>query len=70
MKVLLDEGYNVTAGVLNVLDTDFETCDFLKIPVVAEAPFSPITEKTNKANIDLCAKIWNSRRDFGSFRLW
>ena len=33
MKILLDEGYNVTAGVLNILDTDFETAQFLKIPV-------------------------------------
>jgi len=33
MKILLEEGYTVTAGVLNVLDTDFETAEFLKIPV-------------------------------------
>ena len=51
MKILLDEGYSVTAGVLNVLDTDFETAQFLKIPVATEAPFSPITEKTHKANL-------------------
>jgi iron complex transport system ATP-binding protein len=51
MKILLDEGYNVTAGVLNVLDTDFETAEFLKIPVITEAPFSPITEKAHKANL-------------------
>jgi len=51
MKILLDEGYSITAGVLNVLDTDFETAQFLKIPVTTEAPFSPITEKTQKANL-------------------
>jgi iron complex transport system ATP-binding protein len=56
MKVLLDEGYSVTAGVLNVLDTDFETAEFLKIPVTTEAPFSPITEKTHKANLDMISK--------------
>jgi len=56
MKVLLDEGYSVTAGVLNVLDTDFETAQFLKIPVTSEAPFSPITEKTHKANLDMIRK--------------
>jgi iron complex transport system ATP-binding protein len=56
MKVLLDEGYSVTAGVLNVLDTDFETAQFLKIPVTTEAPFSPITEKTHKANLDMISK--------------
>jgi len=56
MKVLLDEGYSVTAGVLNVLDTDFETAQFLKIPVTTEAPFSPITEKAHKANLDMIRK--------------
>jgi iron complex transport system ATP-binding protein len=56
MKILLDEGYSVTAGVLNVLDTDFETAQFLKIPVTTEAPFSPITEKTHKANLVMISK--------------
>jgi cobalamin transport system ATP-binding protein len=56
MKVLLDEGYSVTAGVLNILDTDFETAQFLKIPVTTEAPFSPITEKTHNANLAMIGK--------------
>jgi iron complex transport system ATP-binding protein len=56
MKILLDEGYSATAGVLNVLDTDFETAQFLKIPVTIEAPFSPITEKTHKANLEMIRK--------------
>jgi iron complex transport system ATP-binding protein len=56
MKILLDEGYSVTAGVLNVLDTDFESAQFLKIPVTTEAPFSPITEKTHKANLEMINK--------------
>ncbi len=56
MKVLLEEGYSLTAGVLNVLDTDFETSELLKIPVVTEAPFSPITEKSNKANLKMIDK--------------
>jgi iron complex transport system ATP-binding protein len=56
MRVLLDEGYSVTAGVLNVLDTDFETAQFLKIPVTTEAPFSPITEKTHNANLLMMGK--------------
>ena len=53
MKILVDEGYNVTAGVLNVLDTDYETAQLLKIPVVSEAPFSPITEEAHKANLEM-----------------
>jgi len=56
MKILLDEGYSVTAGVLNVLDTDLETAQFLKIPVTTEAPFSPITEKTHKANLEMISE--------------
>ncbi len=56
MKILVDEGHSVTAGVLNVLDTDFETAQFLKIPVTTEAPFSPITEKTQKLNLSMMSK--------------
>jgi iron complex transport system ATP-binding protein len=56
MKILLEEGYSVTAGVLNVLDTDFETAEFLNIPVASEAPFSSITEKTQKANLAMISK--------------
>ena len=56
MKILLDEGYSVTAGVLNVLDTDFETAEFLNVPVTTEAPFSPITEETQKANLAMISE--------------
>src|SRR5271157_3469562 len=56
MKALQEEGYRLTAGVLNVLDTDFETAEFLSIPVISEAPFSPITEKTRIANFDQMTK--------------
>jgi iron complex transport system ATP-binding protein len=56
MKSLTDLGYNVTAGVLNVLDTDFATAQYLKIPVATEAPFSSVTEKAQKANLDMIRK--------------
>ena len=56
MKILLEEGYSVTAGVLNALDTDFETAEFLNIPVTSEAPFSSITEKTLKDNLAMINK--------------
>jgi len=56
MKILLEEGYTVTAGVLNILDTDFETAELLKIPVVTEAPFSPITKQAHNANMDMIDK--------------
>lgn len=52
LKTLLDEGFNVTAGVLNMLDTDYEACDLLNIPVVTEAPFSFITERLYEENLE------------------
>lgn len=56
MKVFLEEGYSVTAGVLNVLDTDFETAQFLNVDVTSEAPFSSITEKARKATLDMISE--------------
>jgi iron complex transport system ATP-binding protein len=56
MKILTDSGYNVTAGVLNVSDTDFATAQYLKVPVTAEDPFSPVTEKAQKANLTMISK--------------
>ena len=56
MKLLKDEGYFLTAGVLNLLDTDQETAQLLKIPTVSEAPFSPITEEAYAANLKMISK--------------
>lgn len=56
MKILKDEGYSVTAGVLNLLDTDYETAQMLRIPTTNEAPFSPITEDAHQANLKLINK--------------
>ncbi|MDI6902229.1 MAG: heme ABC transporter ATP-binding protein [Methanocellales archaeon] len=53
MHTLLERGYQVTAGVLNVIDTDHETHQHLGIPIVSEAPFSPISCETHKANLGL-----------------
>jgi iron complex transport system ATP-binding protein len=56
MKALQEEGYTITAGVLNVLDTDYETAQFLNIPVLSEAPFSPITDKSQMDNLNMMTK--------------
>jgi len=56
MNLLSYEGYQLTAGVLNVLDTDHETAKSLDISIVSEAPFSPISKETHKANLNLIAK--------------
>jgi len=53
MRLLAEEGWEATAGVLNVLDTDHETAQMLGIPVVSEAPFSPITEEAYSRNFEL-----------------
>lgn len=56
MRILVDEGYDVTVGVLNVLDTDYDTARMLEIPITGEAPFSPITEESHRANLKMIYK--------------
>lgn len=53
MKALLDQGFAVTAGVLNVLDSDFENANDLHISTVAEVPFAPISESAHGENLRL-----------------
>ncbi|MEA2035006.1 MAG: ABC transporter ATP-binding protein [Euryarchaeota archaeon] len=43
MYLLKNKGFLVTAGVLSVNDTDYETAMLLDIPVVSEPPFSSVT---------------------------
>jgi len=56
MHVLAANGYIVTAGVVNLLDTDYEVAKLLNIPVVTEAPFSPITQEAFQAHLTLVDK--------------
>ena len=56
MKILTDEGYYVSCGVLNLLDTDQDTARLLNISTTNEAPFSPITEESYKANLLMIRK--------------
>jgi len=51
MKMLLEHGYKVTAGVLNILDTDYEGACMLGVDVIVEAPFSPITNESHEVNL-------------------
>jgi len=53
MTKLVREGWSVTAGVLNILDTDHEAAQTLGIPIVSEAPFSPITKEAYEENLRL-----------------
>ena len=56
LKDLIEKGYEVSAGVLNVMDSDLEKADFLDIEVVTEAPFSSITYDSHKKNVELIKK--------------
>jgi len=56
LKNLVEMGYQVTAGVLNVMDSDLEKADFLDIEVVTEAPFSSITHESYEKNLELIKK--------------
>ncbi|MBU5437857.1 ABC transporter ATP-binding protein [Tissierella sp. MSJ-40] len=47
---LYDEGFNLTLGVLNVGDSDWQHGKSLMIPMVEEAPFTGISEKTYNKN--------------------
>jgi len=51
MRELWDRGYEVSAGVTNVFDADFETATLLNVPLVGEAPFSPITDESYRKNL-------------------
>lgn len=50
---LLDAGFSPSAGVVNVLDSDFETARDLRIPVVSEIPFSQVSDDSHLQNIEL-----------------
>ena len=51
MRALVDSGYSVTVGVLNVLDSDHECATDLHIPIVAEVPFAQISDEMHAENL-------------------
>ena len=53
MRELADAGYEVTAGVLNALDTDEETGRELGLSMAVEAPFSPVGDEAHAENLEL-----------------
>jgi iron complex transport system ATP-binding protein len=55
MQVLHEKGFVVSAGVLNILDTDHDCASMLAIAIVSEAPFSPISDKAHEENIKMIA---------------
>ncbi len=53
MRELVDAGYDVSAGVLNALDTDEETGRELGLRMAVEAPFSPVSDEAHAENLEL-----------------
>ncbi len=56
MVKLITMGFRVSAGVLNVFDTDYQTAKDLGVEVVGEAPFSEIGENAHEANLKMAEK--------------
>jgi iron complex transport system ATP-binding protein len=53
MRELVDAGYEVTAGVVNALDSDEVTGRELGLQMAIEAPFSPIGDVAHEENLAL-----------------
>jgi iron complex transport system ATP-binding protein len=54
-RLLVDEGYRVTAGSLHLLDSDSETAETLGIPSAVEVPFAPLGPEVRARNRELLA---------------
>lgn len=52
MRLLAIEGYQVSAGVLNIGDTDYQLARSLGMDTIDEAPFSHISDAAHRRNIE------------------
>jgi iron complex transport system ATP-binding protein len=50
LRVLADEGFLVTVGALNLLDSDSETAELLGLPSAVEIPFAPLGPEVRARN--------------------
>ena len=53
INVLYHRGYQLSLGVLNAGDTDWQYARSLKIPISEEKPFSAISERAAKKNREM-----------------
>jgi len=53
MERLSAQGFRVSAGVLNVEDSDQQAAERLSLPRAEEAPFSPISDEARRENMRL-----------------
>jgi iron complex transport system ATP-binding protein len=56
MRMIHSAGFELTAGVLNEGDTDYNAARALGIEVVAIPPFASIDERSHRLNLELVAK--------------
>lgn len=56
LNQLKSNGYEVSAGVLNILDSDKKAADDYDVPVVTEAPFSQISDTSYRENLEIIEK--------------
>ncbi len=52
LRELTAGGYQVTSGVLNISDSDWEVAKTLGIETVEDPPFSPLTEESCRQNLE------------------
>ncbi|MEM0203481.1 MAG: ABC transporter ATP-binding protein [Archaeoglobaceae archaeon] len=55
IEKLSEEGYRVSAGVVNVLDSDWEAIQEINGVAIDEAPFSEISEESFRRNLEAIA---------------
>jgi iron complex transport system ATP-binding protein len=53
LGLLAEHGFAVTAGVLNMGDIDWETAKFLELEMTEEAPFSDISDRSYRENMEM-----------------
>ena len=53
MEILVSAGYEVTAGVLNAGDVDWEHARSLGLVMAEEAPFCPVSEESHRQNLEI-----------------
>lgn len=53
LGLLVNQGYKVSTGVLNVGDIDWETAKFFELDLAEETPFCSISEKSHRDNLEL-----------------
>jgi len=56
LRLLVNQGYTVTTGVLNKGDVDLETAKTLDIPVIEEVPFMPVSQASHCLNLEMIQK--------------